>query len=327
MKKKLLLFFIILCGSLIINAQNLVPNPSFEIYDTCPNSTNQVYRATGWNIDINSSDYYNSCATYYSMVAVPNTGSGYQCPANGNAYCGFTAYRKIQGQYREYFGRAISNPLNIGQKYFISFKLSLAEGISNCAINNLGIKFSNVNYGDTTLLPVPIPVMDNTASFYTNVIISDSLYWTTISGTYIADSSYQYILIGNFFDNNNTDTSLFFGTWCQSYYFIDDICVSADSLTCVIPNESNVCDSGVNIFEKNPVKESITIFPNPTQGKIFIKTNNINYFSCLVFNMVGILIKTSNEPIIDLTELPIGLYYLHMRLDDEITIRKIALIK
>ena len=96
-------------------SQNIVPNASFEDTVTCPTSTNQTNKAAGWNIDINTSDYYNSCASFNSMVSVPTSGVGYQCPANGNGYCGFIAFRKIQPNYREYLGRQIL-PLIVGKK-------------------------------------------------------------------------------------------------------------------------------------------------------------------------------------------------------------------
>ncbi|MFA4853596.1 MAG: T9SS type A sorting domain-containing protein [Bacteroidales bacterium] len=333
MKKTLLISIII---SLNIGGAfsqiNLVPNPSFEEYDTCPNGTSQILKTTGWCININTSDYYNSCAIYNSMVSVPNTGVGYQCPANGNAFCGFIAYRELQPhpQYREYFGRALSQPLTIGQKYFISLKLNLGSDISTCAINKVGVKFINVNYGDTSFYPTT-PIMNNSAHFFSNTIISDTSGWTTITGTYIADSSYQYILIGNFFDNSHTDTSYIFGTWCQSYYFIDDICVSIDSLTCVIPDGPNVCDSGEYIYETNLTKESIIIYPNPTKGNIFIEQPQLQSANIKIYNLFGQLIFEKNfiqkNLEIDLSSYPVGVYLIQLMQSGQVFNKKIILIK
>lgn len=329
--KLLITILILACITQFAFAQNLVPNPSFEQYDTCPTSTNQVKYATGWSIDINSSDYFNSCANSGSVVDVPNTSLGYQCPANGNAFCGFHAFKGILpalAQYREYFGRALSSPLNIGEKYYISFKISLADE-SYCAVNKVGIKFTNINYGDTTLLPVPIPVMNNNASFYTNIIISDTSGWTTISGTFIADSSYQYVIIGNFFDNSHTDTCLFHGNICyNSYYFIDDICVSTDSLTCVIPNEINACNTGINT---ELLFENIELFPNPAIEKITINQNKIQKAMIRIYNSYGKCLfenkymATTFE--IELTYYPSGIYYVIIFQDDKVTNKKLTIIR
>jgi len=115
-----------------------------------------------------------------------------------------------------------------------SLKVSLAG--FPCAINKIGVLFTNVFYGDTTVIPAP--VMNNFAHVYTSVIITNTTSWTAISGSFVSNSAYQYILVGNFFDDANTDTTILSGSVCASYYFIDDICVSTDSFTCVdITNE------------------------------------------------------------------------------------------
>jgi hypothetical protein len=45
-------------------AQNLVPNYSFEVYDTCPYQGSQIYFAIPWKgVTTNSTDYYNGCST------------------------------------------------------------------------------------------------------------------------------------------------------------------------------------------------------------------------------------------------------------------------
>ena len=48
---------------------------------------------------------------------------------------------------------------------------------------------------------------------------------------------------------------------CGSYYFVDDIRVSADSTT---------CDIATTINEKRNTSENISVFPNPTSGNATI---------------------------------------------------------
>jgi hypothetical protein len=54
-----------------------------------------------------------------------------------------------------------------------------------------------------------------------------------LSGSFISDSAYTHLIIGNFFDDSQTDTIIFggapFGS-SSAYYFIDDVCVTADSV-------------------------------------------------------------------------------------------------
>src|SRR5438045_441883 len=71
-----------------ILAQNLVPNPGFEIFDTCVTNLNQISSAVGWNSDRPSPDYFNACDLTYPSVKVPLNAFGFQYPSSGNGYAG-----------------------------------------------------------------------------------------------------------------------------------------------------------------------------------------------------------------------------------------------
>ncbi len=216
----ILFFCIVFTGT----AQNLVPNPSFEDTVACPDWISQVERAAGWSQFRPTADYFNSCSN--SVYTVPYS-LGYQCASTGNAYCGIWCYNSTLSNLREYIGRQLSTPLIIGQKYYITIRFNLSNG-ANCAVNKQGVLFSTVEYNNSNWAPIT-----NFAHIYSTTIISDTLNWTNISGSFIADSAYQYIIIGSFFDDNNVDTfKINSSNNCISYYYIDDVCISADSLTC-----------------------------------------------------------------------------------------------
>ena len=130
---------------------------------------------------------------------------------------------------REAIGTQLSSNLIIGEKYLVSIKFCLADNINptRTACNNLGVKFSTVQY--SKLNPIPI---DNISQVYSDSIISDTVRWTAVSGSFIADSQYRFISIGNFFDNAHTDTinlmSEFPGV---AYYYVDDVSVIKDTTT------------------------------------------------------------------------------------------------
>lgn len=258
--KKNILTLCIFCIYISTYAQNLVPNPNFEIYSLCPETPNQINRTTDWSSYRETPDYYNSCATPGTTQYVPETWYGYQQAASGNAYAGIGCHGSQGGAdtiFREYIGAQLSTMLTIGQKYYVSFKANLGDIPVLCASNNLGMVFSTIPYSLTN--PAPI---QNFAHVFTNAIITDTANWTTISGSIIADSAYQYIIIGNFFDNQQTSVNVLNSTTypCGSYYFIDDICVSTDALTCGI----------TAVSENKNVMESIFVFPNPTSGNATI---------------------------------------------------------
>jgi len=253
-------------------SQNLVENPSLEDYTSCPFAGCQIHKAVGWSSYSYTPDYVNSCNT--GNFSVPNNFAGFQNAATGNAYANFFCFGPAAPNRREYIGRQLSNPLLVGQKYYASIKVVLVENVG-CAIDKLGVLFSTVSYAldtscsNTTLLPPP-----NFAHVYTDSIITDTANWTTISGIFTADSAYQYIVIGNFFDDANTnyiqtDTTIS----CQSHYFFDDIYVVVDTTT--------------NI-EKIGLEEVVNIYPNPAKDYINIKTgNNHKIIDIKIYDLFG----------------------------------------
>ena len=208
---------------------NLVPNPSFEEYEWCPTcypdlDGNLKY----WTSFRLSPDFINECSStcgFYNQY-------GYQHPKSGMAYTGFGTYQTTIPDLREHIGVKLTSPLDIGAKYFVSFYVSSAFNQQvNVATNNLGaLVTTNKYYDPNGMLPI-----QNYSTVNANSIIKDTFNWIKISGSFIADSSYEYLVIGNFFDNSNTDTfylpDLAFGHFV-SYYYLDDVCLSEDSSLC-----------------------------------------------------------------------------------------------
>ncbi len=284
--KSIILLFIIQITS-VSYSQNLVPNGSFEDTAYCVTGAGEMPAALGWDSYLESPDYFNPC-TIDPSVSVPNNWGGYQQPFTGNAYCALGTYSSYFGQVngREFIGRNLSSSLTIGTKYYVSFKVSLSISAaiwSNCATNNLGASFSTIPYQWVTN---PASVTNNAKVFSTTIII-DTLGWTTITGSFIADSAYQYIMLGNLFNDANTDTLIIDGTStnCFAYYFIDDVCVSTDSLG---------CNLSVDITESSKDKLSYLIYPNPVRD--YINISNLNEpFDLIVYNGLGqILFEEKN---------------------------------
>jgi hypothetical protein len=331
MKFPLTIIFLLITTFLFAQ-QNLVLNSSFDDTVVCPNSIDQVQFSTGWNKFGNGTpDYFNSCApnTPGNSVSVPHNDLGYQIAANGNAYCGFYSYVHVSLNQREYIGRQMTIPLIVGQKYFASIKVSLANIDSstitscNCASNKIGLLFTTQPYFYDIWNPNSIK---NFAHIYTNSIISDTLNWTIIKGSFIADSAYQYIIIGNFFSDINTDTIVLKGSMCNAYYFVDDVCVSIDSLTCNNPDAIN---------ENNIIKNSINIFPNPASNELTIDFALLDKSYFELYDMIGAKRKAvaldygSQTKRIDLSDIDSGLYFYSVvdRKGNRIKAGKLIVIK
>ena len=205
---------------------NLVPNPSFEIYDSCPNSMYGINNATGWfNICGEVGHYFNSCATG-TLWGVPQNNWGYQNPVCGNAYAQIAAHITVI-TWREYIGCRLIQPLKSGHDYCISFNVSLAEK-SSAACDHLGLLLSDsaVICPDTTLLS---PVLSNYKPQLVSpkgFIISDTISWTTISSNYLAHGGEQYLTLGIFVINDSINWTFrhpYWSHWCA--YFVDNVSV------------------------------------------------------------------------------------------------------
>jgi len=324
MKTQFFLFstFIFCFQLLNCTAQNLVPNPSFEEYDTCPNYYNIINYSTGWYSCGGTPDYYNSC-TSLPGISIPNNMGGFQYPPslNCNAYAGF--YGKCNWtNCREYIGTSLISPLIINQKYFFSVKVNLANE-SNCGINKLGVIFSTVSHIDYTGLS---PSIFNFAHIYTELIITDTVNWVEISGSFVADSTYQYLLFGHFFDDAHTDSTMLNGNnICQAYYYVDDFCISTDSSYCY--NYSYTCVEGINNYKES----NIEIFPNPACDEITIdipglyQNSNIVIYSPLGEKIINTSL-TLSENKIDISNLYTGLYFIQINFNNRIYTKKILFI-
>ena len=267
-------------------AQNLVPNPSFEDTVHCPQYTDEVQDASGWMNFGNSPDYYNGCASgTTTFVSIPNAGAGFQYAHSGVAMAGLITWSNrsnglSQFNYRENIGTQLSNTMIIGQKYFFSFYTNYSgylDGWREVASDKIGLRFSTIPYDSANR-----PPLTNFAHLYSSAILNDTVNWIKLSASFIADSAYQYVAVGNFFDDFNTDTSSYgnplFGSE-SAYYYVDDICVSTDSLY-------NETWTGSN--EQN-INNTISVFPNPANELLnIISQNSIKEIE--ITNIVGQLV-------------------------------------
>ena len=305
MKRIVFVFIINLMMNFNGIGQNLVPNPSFEAVDSCPDNisgtnVDEVSRATGWSSYSISPDFYSECATSY-VCDVPNNNFGFQYAHTGIAYCGLVTWEApILGFAREAIGAKLFSNLVIGQKYFLSFFTTCSGKGENMRTDKIGMKFTTIPYSFSN----PIPI-NNSAQLYSTTIITDTVNWIKISGSFIADSSYQYISIGNFFDDTRTDTLTTSLPLFEAYYFVDDICVSTDSIY-------NDTWTGITDLTKVP---EITISPNPATNSITI-TSSSYIKEMKLINLLGAVVSASipaaNQSTIDISKLSKGIYFVEI---------------
>ena len=246
MNKQLILLFVFTCAVFLSTkgmAQvNLVKNPSLEKRDTCPWTADQIKIANYWScIDtgyVSSIISYAgdpNCSPEYINGCSPNPGitepAGflfYHYPRTGNGMAQVMMYSEempTSTYYRDYLLGRLTSRLTAGQSYCLTFYACL-EGQSGYAINHIGAylddgsidTFSNCGYPHPEIIP---QVQDNTVN-------SDTLNWTKIQGSFIANGTESYITIGNFYDTAHTTHIPFLGG-TYSWYLVDDVSVIASN--------------------------------------------------------------------------------------------------
>ena len=206
-----------------IMAQNLVPNPGFESYMHFPDSYGDWNFCHGWyNCSGDGSpDYLHTSGT--SVANLPDCGLAQIYPYDGNAAMGFSTYRS-DFEHREYISTELTSPLITGETYIVSFWLTNGESdwYSGTGTNHIGIYFSNA---------MPDQGATNTINVTPQVDITDIIWltdWQYFEFSYTATEDFSQITIGNFFEDVNTETNIFYelaDNPTRSEYIIDNIYV------------------------------------------------------------------------------------------------------
>lgn len=295
--------------------QNLVPNPSFEDTVSCPLGGDQLYKAEHWHAFRASPDYFHSCCISTNcVVGVPNNDFGYQYPHSGNAYAGMITYDLTGAPYREYLAAHLTNPTSPGIKYYFTCYINWSGKPGFTIANNkFGIALSNILYDSAN----PYPISNNPI-VYSDSIYADSLGWSKVELSFIASGNDEYLVLGNLFDDLQTDTINLGQFNVHSYYFIDDVCLSVDSNFCAL-------FTGINSPLQNQLsilESSYFISDNQLSLKFLDKTaiKNIE-----IYNVQGQLVKKLNtnasEILLDIKRLQ--LYFVKILLNQKIYTFKI----
>ncbi len=237
--RHLALFALLTRGLSPMVAQNLVPNGSFEEYEVCPNvlGFQPGDQPAYWRSWSNTPEYFHACAGQNgdvdTLIDVPVNGWTTQSAFDGSGYVGLYAYQDDE-TYREHVGITLQQPLVVGQQYHVRFRANLASNgtywYTNGASNRLGVLFTMQSNEWESSIDGPAFLPRNYAHLFSNDLLTDTVDWTLVEGDFVADSAYQHMVIGNFFDNFHTSSVSFLGPEAVvlAYYLIDSVSVQAD---------------------------------------------------------------------------------------------------
>lgn len=205
---------------------NIVPNPGFERFANAPLGWTYKGAVFGEVVKYWFSATTASPDVYGPGVRVPQDwaekGFGNQKAHGGKAMAGLTLFGCTNGKphCREFIEIQLAEPLVVGQAYYVEFWVTHLE--KSLQINHLGAYFSVSEMKRTT-----DEVLIRDAQVKADKIIAAPAgKWVKVTGQFIAKYEAEYMLIGNFSDDFNTESFAYIDdSYNYAYYYIDDVLV------------------------------------------------------------------------------------------------------
>lgn len=197
-------FFVYLSG------QNLCPNPNFQEHFDCP--FGGVFTCSDWEVSLGTPDYYHPCHPTYNSV--PQNSAGFQYSAAGGAYIGI----------------AIANPNILNVREFISAELiePLVPGCYEIKLfysNPENFNWAN-HIGAYVSVGIPANLIGITPQCETTNILPNQQDWLEHSALFYTEGGETHISIGNFRDDNQTLTQIYYNPNAISataYVYVDSV--------------------------------------------------------------------------------------------------------
>jgi hypothetical protein len=209
---------------------NFVYNGSFELkYDCDPPYV--INKAMGWfNIGADSNAI---AGVLYSTEAgclnAPYTDVGFQWPHSGNTFVRTTFYcwEYLCPFYasRGYPKNRLKSNLTQGKTYCVKLHVSL-ENLSTYATSDISVFFGDNSTDTIRYSNGPITYLNPQIKNPINNVVTDTMNWVPITGTFVATGNEKYLVIGNFESNATTNLSLMIiadSVYKFTEYFVDDV--------------------------------------------------------------------------------------------------------
>ncbi len=312
------------------NSQNLIANGSFENYTAPVNCTGggggfDNYTAFPVNhvvdnwYSLNSPDYFSQLCSGVNNDGSPVNIFGYSQAKQGSNYTGAILFQ-ANTEMKEYMYQQLTTPLQANKVYCLNFYVSRVDRVTH-SIHSIGAYFSNNAMSTGSLGYVAVtPQVVNQSGF-----ITDTIGWTEIQGCFTAVGGEQYITVGNFNSNANTDT-LYVGTnnalsgaYKYAYYYIDDF---------FLYDQSTV---GIDELTKENIFE---VYPNPNNGMMQLSYSITEKAEFILTDITGRIInsytldETQKSITINEQGLQVGIYFYTVKQSNRLLKQdKIVIIK
>ena len=289
-------FFIL--TSISSNAQELVPNGSFEEFYHCPTRLDQLDSVKYWRrANDASTDYFNTCGS--NDAGAPFTYCGYKNPRTGNAFAVIVQFYyggMPSGSFPEYLEVPLSNPLVTNNCYDFEMYVSVGNRYGLIA-SNIGVYFSDTFLHKAGNFYIPLsPHINNAKGNY-----PDTSHWLRVGGKYRAHGGEKYLTIGNFESPSLVDTiNMNWALYNTSYIFVDDVSLKKIADPCPLD------------VKHVSTKTTIKVSPNPFAGDLLVRSSDSSPYRFILYEITGRALLEQNfigSVSIKTEALPLGMYY------------------
>lgn len=209
-------------------AQNLVVNPGFEDLD--PTAATALCRYTKYPQDFTAAAlHWNTFRGLTpDIVSYPDSlqDCNYPRPKSGEKMIGLILYHPADDtgystDYHEIIQGKLKKPLQVGETYEFSLwilqdnlvAVNHLQSVYNrdanvypVACNNLGVAFVKMPYGENENIQQSIKQFGLRPQLvFEEIITTPRGKWVKLKTTFVAQGSYEYLLLGNFFTDFRTD--------------------------------------------------------------------------------------------------------------------------
>ncbi|MEI6021464.1 MAG: T9SS type A sorting domain-containing protein, partial [Bacteroidota bacterium] len=270
---------------------NYVTNGGFEKADNCADPLPYLQHAYAWRT-IDSSQALGVQLKHKCINNVPTglTTAIYQYPFKGQGFCSMSVYCPPPF-CSIYYNRAYA--MNRLRKNLINSKTYCVKFYHNVSnVSSYGLSDIHAYFGDNKLDTIsfcwqPLTYLNPQIKNAHGNYATDTLNWTALTGTFTAQGSEKFVVIGNFTANNLVDTILINPTFLPNT--VTDICI--DHVSCIPIDLEAYAGPDKNCI----VGDSVFIGREPDveidESCVWYQLNNNGTLSAPIQTVAGLYIK------------------------------------
>lgn len=270
MKYLIIILLLLTCATSIAQV-NFVANPSFEEYSQCPDNGDGIAFANHWSaIDSNGNqyctpEYCHTCGTH-SLSSLPANQNFYQYPRNGSGLAVIQTYydqSTPHPYFRDYLLGRLTSQLENNKSYCVTFYVNFVE-MSEYFVDKVGAYLDDGSICNVFNCSGPLtqfqPQVENTSG-----LITDTLNWVKIEGSFTSDGTERFITIGNFYNLAGTNAIPAYNQNIgYSWLLIDDVSIVETDLEAYAGPDTWVVEGDSVFIGRNEIVPGCTWLVNGT---------------------------------------------------------------